>query len=59
MKFVIGEKKPSNIQEFEQFGKAEWEKIPPEKYRKLINGYKKCFEAVITAKGCVQTNIKY
>lgn len=51
-KSVIGEKKPSNIQEIEQFAKEEWEKIPPEKYKKLIDGYKKCYEAVITTKGC-------
>ncbi|CAJ0960828.1 unnamed protein product, partial [Ranitomeya imitator] len=28
----------------------EWEKIPAEKCKKLIDGYKKCLEAVINAK---------
>ena len=32
--------------------KEEWEKIPAEKCKKLIDGYKKRLEAVITAKGC-------
>ena len=48
----IGEKKLTNVQELEQFAKKEWEKIPAEECNKLIAGYKKRLEAVITAKGC-------
>ena len=52
LKSAIGEKKLANVQELEQFAKKEWEKIPAEKCKKLIDGYKKHLEAVITAKGC-------
>ena len=48
----MGGKKPTNIPELEQFAKKEWEKIPVEKSKKRIDGYKKWLEAVITAKGC-------
>ena len=50
-KSAIGENNPADIQELEQIAKEESEKIP-EKCRKLIDGYKKRLEAVITAKGC-------
>ena len=56
LKSAIGEKKHANVQEIEQFAKEEWEKIPAEKCKKLIDGYKKRLEAVICAKGCA---IKY
>ena len=49
LKSAIGEKRPANVQELEQFAKKEWEKIPAEKCKKLIDGYKKRLEAVITA----------
>ena len=52
LKSAIGKKNPANIQELEQTAKEEWEKIPAEKCKKLIDGYKKRLEAVITAKGC-------
>lgn len=52
LKSAIGEKKPADVQELEQFAKEEWEKISVEKCKKLIDGYKKRLEAVICAKGC-------
>ena len=52
LKSAIGEKNPASVQELEQIAKEEWEKIPAEKCKKLIDGYKKRLEAVITAKGC-------
>ena len=50
LKSAVEEKKPANVQELEQFAKKEWEKIPAESCKKLIDGYKKRLEAVITAK---------
>uniref|UniRef100_A0A3Q2PJ87 Transposase Tc1-like domain-containing protein n=1 Tax=Fundulus heteroclitus TaxID=8078 RepID=A0A3Q2PJ87_FUNHE len=52
LKSAIGERDPANVQELEQIAKEEWEKMPPEKCKKLIDEYKKCLEAVIAAKGC-------
>lgn len=52
LKSAIGKRKPSNIQEVEQFAKAEWEKIPSERCKKLIGGYQERLEAASTAKGC-------
>ena len=50
LKSAIGEKTLTNVQELEQFAKKEWEKIPAEECKKLIDGYKKGLEAVITDK---------
>lgn len=52
LKSAIGEKNPANVQELEHIAKEEWEKITAEKCKKLIDGNKKCLEAVIAAKGC-------
>ena len=46
LKSAVGEKNPANVQELEQIAKEEWEKIPAEKCKKLIE------EAAINAKGC-------
>uniref|UniRef100_A0A3B1JPD6 Uncharacterized protein n=1 Tax=Astyanax mexicanus TaxID=7994 RepID=A0A3B1JPD6_ASTMX len=51
LKSAIGKKNPANIQELEQTAREEWEKIPAEMCKKLIDGYKKRLKAVITAKG--------
>ena len=52
LKSAIGEKNPANVQDLEHIAKEDWEKIPAEKCKKLIDGSKKRLEAVITAKGC-------
>ena len=52
LKSAIGERNPANIQELEQMAKEEWEKLPADRCKKLIDGYKKRLEAVIVAKGC-------
>lgn len=56
LKSAIGERNPANIQELEQTAKEEWEKLAADRFKKLIDGYKKRLEAVIVAKGCA---IKY
>lgn len=52
LKSAIGARNPANVQELEEIAKEEWEKLPAEKCKKLIDGYKKRLEAVIAAKGC-------
>ena len=52
LKSAFGGRNPANVQEFEHIAKEVWEKIPLEKCKKLIDGCKKRFEAVIAAKGC-------
>uniref|UniRef100_A0A8B9JYE2 Transposase Tc1-like domain-containing protein n=1 Tax=Astyanax mexicanus TaxID=7994 RepID=A0A8B9JYE2_ASTMX len=54
LKSAIGKKNPANIQELEQTAREEWEKIPAEMCKKLIDGYKKRLKAVITAKGVLR-----
>lgn len=44
-------RKPANLKELEQFCHEEWGKIPPEYCRKLVHGYTRRLDAVITAKG--------
>ena len=58
LKSAIGEKKPAKFQDLENFTKKEWEKIPPQQCKKLTDGYTKCLEAVITAKGCATKYFK-
>ncbi|KAG2469162.1 TCB1 transposase, partial [Polypterus senegalus] len=43
--------KPSNLNELEMFCKEEWYKIPSTTIQTLIRTYRKCLEAVISAKG--------
>lgn len=50
LKSAIGERKPAN--ELEHIAIKVWERIPPEKCKKLINGYKNCLEAFVAAKRC-------
>ena len=42
---------PSNLTQLETFCKEEWSKIPAARIQGLISGYKKCLQAVISAKG--------
>lgn len=56
LKSAVGKMNPANVRELEQNAKVEWEKTPAEKCKKIIDGYKKCLEAGITAKGCA---VKY
>ena len=39
LKSAIGEKNPANVQELEQIAKEEWEKIPAEKCKKLLETF--------------------
>lgn len=55
LKSATGERNPANAQELEQIAKEKWEKIPAEKCKKLIDGYKKHLEVVIAVKGCATT----
>jgi len=52
LKSAIRVNNPTNVQELEQIAKEEWEKMSAEKCKKLIDGFKKCLDAVIAAKGC-------
>uniref|UniRef100_A0A3P9NV93 Transposase Tc1-like domain-containing protein n=1 Tax=Poecilia reticulata TaxID=8081 RepID=A0A3P9NV93_POERE len=52
LKSTIGERNRANVQELEHIAKEVWEKMPPEKCKKLIDEFKKRLEAVIVAKGC-------
>ena len=53
LKTAVGRRHPSNLGELEQFEQEEWDKLPVERWRKLIHGYRKCLKAVILSKGCV------
>ena len=43
-------KRPKNIAELEAFCKEEWEKIPNTRIERLLAGYKKHLQAVISAR---------
>ncbi len=43
--------KPSNVAEFKQFCKEEWDKYPPQRCERLIASYRKRLIAVIAVKG--------
>ena len=51
LKTAVGRRQPSNLGELEQFAQEEWAKLPVERCRKLIHGYRKCLTAVILSKG--------
>uniref|UniRef100_A0A8C5PHJ1 Transposase n=1 Tax=Leptobrachium leishanense TaxID=445787 RepID=A0A8C5PHJ1_9ANUR len=58
LKIAVGKRRPpSNKKDLEQFAKEEWSKIPGERCKKLIDGYRKPLISVIYPKG-VQPNIK-
>ena len=46
-KTAVGRRLPSNLTHLEQLGKEEWSKIPVERCKKLIDGYRKRLIAVI------------
>ena len=52
LKTVVGRRHPSNLGELKQFAQEEWAKLPRERCRKLIHGYRKRLTAVILSKGC-------
>ena len=41
LKTAVGRRHPSNLGELEQFAQEEWAKVPVERWRKLIHGYRK------------------
>ena len=51
LKIAVHRHSPSNLTEFEQICKEEWEKIPKSRCTKLIRTYTRRLEAVIAAKG--------
>ena len=52
LKTVVGRRHPSNLGEIEQFAQEEWAKLPVERSRKLIHGFRKHLAADILSKGC-------
>ncbi|KAK7143817.1 hypothetical protein R3I93_014851 [Phoxinus phoxinus] len=52
LKIAVGKRHPSNMRDLEQFAKEEWSKIPGERCKKLIDGYRKRLISVIFSKGC-------
>uniref|UniRef100_A0A8C5N469 Transposase n=1 Tax=Leptobrachium leishanense TaxID=445787 RepID=A0A8C5N469_9ANUR len=52
LKIAVGKRRPSNKRHLEQFAKEEWSKIPGERCKKLIDGYRKRLISVILSKGC-------
>ena len=44
LKTAVGRRHPSNLRHLEQLVKEEWSKIPVERCKKLIDGYKKQFD---------------
>ena len=54
LKSSIGERNPANVPKLEHIAKEVWEKIPSEKCKKLIDGYKKRLEAAIGQRVCNQ-----
>ncbi len=51
LKTAVGRKHPLNPNVHEQFAKEEWSKIPVERCKKLIHGYRKRLISVIISKG--------
>ncbi len=51
LKTAVGRRHPSNLNDLEQFAKEEWSKIPVERCKKLIHGYRKRLISVIFSKG--------
>ena len=52
LKLAVGRRHPSNLRELEQFAQEEWAELPVEKWRNLIQSYRKHLTAVIASKGC-------
>ncbi len=51
LKTAVRRKHPSNLNDLELFAKEEWSKIPVERCKKLIHGYRKWLISVIFSKG--------
>ncbi len=47
LKTAVGRRHPSNLNDLEEFAKEEWSKIPVERCKKLIHGYRKRLISVI------------
>src|SRR4029434_1292486 len=41
LRTAVGRRHPSNVRDLEQLAKEEWSKIPVERWKKLIHGYRK------------------
>ncbi len=55
VKTAVGRRHPSNLNDLEQFAKEEWSKIPVERCKKLIHGYRKrLISAIFFQRGCYQ-----
>ena len=52
LKTAVGRTQPSNLGELEQFAQEERAKLPVERCRKLIRGYRKCLTAGILSNSC-------
>lgn len=52
LKIAVARRHPSNLRDLEQFVKEEWSKIPSERCKKLVDGYRKRLLSVISSKGC-------
>lgn len=52
LKTAVGRRPPSNLRDLKQFAKEEWSKIPVERCKNLIDGYRKRMISVIFSKGC-------
>ena len=50
LKTAVGRRHPSNLRHLEQLVKEEWSKIPVERCKKLIDGYRKRLISVIFSK---------
>lgn len=52
LKLLLGEGILSNMRELEQVAKEQWSKIPGERCKKLVEGYRRRLISVIFSKGC-------
>ena len=55
LKMAVHRRSPSNLMELERFCKEEWSKLPKNTCAKLVTTYSKRPEAVIAAKGVLQS----
>ena len=49
LKTAVGRRHTSNLGELEELAQEGWAKLPVERCRKLIHGYRKCLTAVISS----------
>uniref|UniRef100_A0A3Q0RXG1 Tc1-like transposase DDE domain-containing protein n=1 Tax=Amphilophus citrinellus TaxID=61819 RepID=A0A3Q0RXG1_AMPCI len=58
LKIAVGRRHPSNMRDLEQFAKEERSKIPVERCKKLVDGYRKRLISIFFFPKGVQPNIK-